>query len=159
MSFESEKQIDYIAKRSTESRDIGTEVKDVRELTELKKAAAKERAETVSREVKNTKQQMQNIIANMQQVVKAVLAIRQMLGLDINEGIPMVQQDEKKVEELKKKLENLRGELSGLRNALLLEEIKNLEEFGESFSENNVKREAEKRVDIILDSLGLNERE
>ncbi len=159
MSFESEKQIDYITKRSTESRDIGTEVKDVRELTELKKAAAKERAETVSREVKNTKQQMQNIIANMQQVVKAVLAIRQMLGLDINEGIPMVQQDEKKVEELKKKLENLRGELSGLRNALLLEEIKNLEESGESFSENNVKREAEKRVDIILDSLGLNERE
>jgi len=129
---ELEKNQDYLNRRAAESREAGFETKEDKEKAELKKAAARERAETVSKEVKNTKQQIQNIMASMQQVIQAVAAIRAQLQLaqQHEDDIPSVRHDKRRVGELNVKLMDLHSQLDGLKSALLEEEKKRLREEG-----------------------------
>jgi hypothetical protein len=121
-NFESESEVRR--KNLAEGREIGAESREKKEEEAEKRMGAMERAEKVSHEVKSTKKQMQNIVANMQQVVKAVQAIRVQLGLgsDGTQSIPSVVQDQKALDDLKKKLSKLTGQLSDLRVALVHEE-------------------------------------
>ncbi|OGH69135.1 MAG: hypothetical protein A2754_02535 [Candidatus Magasanikbacteria bacterium RIFCSPHIGHO2_01_FULL_47_8] len=141
-------------RRSLESAELNAEAKEKKEDEEAKKMAARERVEVVSREVKNTKQQIQNIIANMQQVVAAVAAIRVQLKLQ-DAAIPSVAADEKSLVKLQKKLTSLTSEIEDLRKALLLEERRAVAEDHEDWTAEAIVEEAEKRVVEVLKKLGL----
>ena len=143
--------------KTAEGRELGVEnSKESREQEELKKMAARERAEKTSREVKHTQKQMQNIMANMQQVIKAVQAIRQQLDLtEPDENIPSVARDQKNLQILQSKLADLTGQLADLRLALFQEELKEVEKDGGGWSEEEKQAEAKKRVEEILKKLGL----
>lgn len=139
-----------------EGREFGAEQKEKQMEEAEKKMAAKERVEVISKEVKNTKQQINNIIANMQQVVKAVAAIRAQLKVAHDDSsIPSVQRDQKNLEVLKKKLAGLYGEIKDLEGALLAEERKAVAEEHPDWTEEIIKAEAATRVKEILISLGV----
>lgn len=143
---------------SAESRDVGVEnsKESQEENEELKKMAALEKAEKTSREVKSTKKQMQNLMANMQAVVKAVQAIRQQLDLvDPDGNIPSVTQDQQSLQILQKKLAGLTGQMADLRTALFQEEYKEFQKSYRDWTEQELNQETEKRVLKILEKLGL----
>ena len=144
-------------KNLAEGREIGAESKEKKEEEAEKRMGAMERAEKVSHEVKSTKKQMQNIVANMQQVVKAVQAIRVQLGLGTNgsQSIPSVQQDQKALEDLKKKLSKLTGQLSDLRTALVHEEGEEMRKAHGDCGEEQINAEAERLAEELLKKLGL----
>ena len=74
MSFESENEL---RRNRSEGREIGVEANKEKQAEEMeKKMGAKERAEKTVREVRTTQQQAQRVMGSMQQVVKAVAAIR-----------------------------------------------------------------------------------
>lgn len=112
-----------------------------------KKMAARERVEMVSREVKNAKQQIQNIMGNMQAVVKAVAAIRAQLQLAQGGDIPSAKQDQKALGALKKKLSGLYGELNDLRVALLVEQRKSAQEENPDWPAEQIEMAAKKQVE------------
>ena len=142
---------------AAEGREIGVESnKEGQENQELKKMGAMERVEKTSRELKSTQKQMQNIMANIQQVVKAVQSIRQQLDLtEPDENIPSVARDQKNLQALQKKLVNLTGQLGDLKQALLQEEYSDVKKEHGDWSEDQIKHESEKRVSQILEKLGL----
>ncbi|MFA6486585.1 MAG: hypothetical protein WCT40_04450 [Candidatus Magasanikbacteria bacterium] len=151
---EQEKNQEALALRHTaEARDVGVETKEGREKAEAKKAGARERAEVVSKEVKNTKQQIQHIMANMQQVIAAVRAIREQLQLAKNgedEAIPSVRRDEQRIVGLKNKLMDLKSQLGDLKIALLAEEINRLREENPDLAMAYAQKQAEESVDRIM---------
>ncbi len=151
MSFESKNELRR--KNLAESAEISVEAKEKQIEEAEKKLAAKERVEIVSKEVKTTKNQIQNIVANMQQVVKAVAAIRAQLQIKNDDDIPSVKQDEKILESLKKKLDGLYGEINDLKGALLAEEIKSVGEDNPDLSFEEIEKEAERRVEKILENI------
>lgn len=136
---------------AAESKEKGTEEAE-------KKMAARERVEVVSREVKTTKQQIQNIMGNMQAVVKAVAAIRAQLQLAQGGSIPSAEQDKRSLAALKKKLTSLYGELNDLRGALLAEQRKNIQEENPDWSAEEIEKAAKKQVEELWKQLGLEER-
>lgn len=142
-----------------ESAEVAVESKEKQVEEAEKKLAAKERLEMTSREIKTTKNQIQNIVANMQQVVKAVAAIRAQLQLSQGGSIPSVQQDEKILQVLRSKLDALYGEIGDLKNALLAEEKKNVQEESPELAAEDVVREADRRVHEILEKLGVSKRD
>ncbi|MFA7654319.1 MAG: hypothetical protein WCX97_04805 [Candidatus Magasanikbacteria bacterium] len=141
-------------RNSYEGREVVFESKEDKEKAELKKAAARERAEVVSKEVKNTKQQIQSIMASMQQVIKAVAAIRAQLQLaqQPEDNIPSVRSDKRRVGELNVKLMDLGSQLDGLKSALLEEERKRLREEGK-LNGATLEIEANRLVEEILAKL------
>lgn len=141
---------------SREGRELSAEQKEKAVEQAEKKLAAKERAEVVSKEIKTTKNQIQHIVANMSQVIKAVAAIRAQLGVTTTGGIPSVDRDEKILEELKKKLAGLMGEIKDLKVALLAEEIKSVKEELPDWNDAAVFAEAEQRANRILEILDIN---
>jgi hypothetical protein len=153
---ESEKNQNRFRRNSVEGAEIGAEAKEKQIEEAEKKMGAKERAETISKEVKTTKNQIQNIVANMTQVIKAVAAIRAQLGLGVKGGaIPSVQKDEKILESLKKKLDGLFGEIEGLKKALVAEEEKAVREEHPDWKPEFIIEEAKKRVGEILKKLDI----
>lgn len=152
-------QDDELRRRSNvaEGREVSVESsKEGQENQELKKMGAMERVEKTSREVKSAQKQMQNIMANMQTVVKAVQAIRQQLELtEPDENIPSVARDQKNLQALQKKLANLTGQLGDLKQVLLKEEYNEVKKEHSNWSEDQIKQESEKRVSVILEKLGL----
>lgn len=144
-------------RNSSEGRELNAERKENKENEAEKKMAAMERAEKVSYEVKSTKKQMQNIVANMQQVVKAVQAIRIQLGLGTGLSIPSVVQDEKRLDQLKSKLSKLIGQLSDLRIALIHEESEEIRKTHVDWDETKIQAEAERLAEEVIIKLGLKE--
>lgn len=142
-------------KNYTEGAELAMESKEKGQEEAEKKMAARERVEAVSREVKNTKQQIQNIMGNMQQVVKAVAAIRAQLQLAQDGGIPSAKQDQRSLEALKKKLAGLYGELEDSRGALLVEQRKNVQEENPDWSADQIDATANKQVEELWAKLGL----
>ena len=67
--------------------------------------------------------------------------------------IPSVKQDEKILESLKKKLDGLYGEINDLKGALLAEEIKSVGEDNPDLSFEEIEKEAERRVEKILENI------
>lgn len=151
-----EKNNDAVRRKNyAEGAELSAESKEKGQEEAEKKMAARERVEVVSKEVKSTKQQIQNIMGNMQTVVKAVAAIRAQLQLAQNDNIPSVKQDQKTLEALKKKLAGLRGELKDLRGALLVEERKSAQEQNPDWSAEQIDATANKQVEGLWAELGL----
>jgi hypothetical protein len=150
MSFE--QSAENLRRRNrTEGAEIAAEAKEKSKDDALEKAmGARERAEVVSSEVQSTKKHMQNITMNMQQVVKAVSALRAQLALADDGGIPSVGQDQKVLEKLQQKMVDLKGRLKDLEMALIVEEKKKIMQENSGFSDEAVEAEAAKRVASLL---------
>lgn len=142
-------------RNATESAETNAEAKEKQVEEAEKKLAAKERAEVVGKEVKSTKQQIQHILANMQQVVLAVAAIRKQLQLSDDNVIPSVEQDKKSLDALRKKLDGLMSEMGDLRVALTAEETKAVQEEYPDWNAAAVAAEVEQRVTALYNKLAL----
>lgn len=152
-NIESEFKI-YKNRQTMERGEVLPESSEKKEGEEEKKMAARERAEQFSREVQNTKKQVQHILVNMQQVVQAVRMIREQLGL--GEGrIPSVGQDEKNLVKLRKKLLDFNNQMDDLKKALEQEEERAVREEYPDWTDEALSTEAARRVVELLQKLGL----
>ena len=148
MNIEKEKYNSAERERDYESR----ESKEGEVDAELKKASAMEKADYLVKEVKTSKQQMQNIILNMQQVVQAIRQLRTQLQLVQDDNDPTsIQQDKKKVEELKFKIKDYIGEVEKMREDLIREEMEELKKgIGINMSEEDLRAKAEESVEKMI---------
>lgn len=143
--------------RQTEGAEAGWEERESKEQQEDKEMGAKERMEQTAVEVKNTKRRMRNIMVNMQQVMSAVRAIRQQLGLIDSGEVPAVKRDQRLLDELKKKLAGLLGRMADLKLALKQEETAKLRQMNPNLSQEQLEAEVRKRVRTILIEMGVEE--
>ncbi len=93
---------------------------------ELKAAAAMERADFLSREVKSNQQQMQNIVVHMQQVIAAIKKLRAELDLSGNEDSSSVEEDTRRIAKLKTQIQEYRTELEAMRGDLIMEQTQEI---------------------------------
>lgn len=93
---------------------------------ELKAAAAMERADFLSREVKSSQQQMQNIVMHMQQVIAAIKKLRAELNLTGTEDVNSVEEDTRRIAKLKTQIQEYRAELESMREDLVREQTQDL---------------------------------
>jgi phenylalanyl-tRNA synthetase alpha subunit len=154
MSFEKESE-NRLRRNRVEGQELNVESKEKQDEELEKKLGAKERMEQVTHEVKNTKQQMQNIMMNMQQVVKAVAAIRAQLNLNNEADIPSAKQDQKELELLQKKLQNFKNQLDDLRPVLVEEERVRLAVQYPDLKDHELLDQAEKNVTIMFQKLNI----
>ena len=149
MSIETEKKI-YSSEqeKSHESR----EPKEGEVDSELKKASAMEKADYLVKEVKSSKQQMQNIVLHMQEVTQAIRNLRTQLQLAQSSDDPTsVVQDKKKVEELKLKIKDYVGEVEKMREDLIREEMDELQKgVGINMSEKELRLRAGESVEQLI---------
>lgn len=89
---------------------------------ELKAAAAMERADFLSREVKTNQKQVQNIMIHLQQVLAAIKTLRAQLDLPISDEASSVEEDTRRVMNLKKMISEYCAELESLRPELIREQ-------------------------------------
>lgn len=109
--------------KQKENREEGKELRDDKE---LKAAAAMERADFLSREVKSSQQQMQNIVIHLQQVIAAIKKLRIQLDLPGNEDVSSVEEDARRVAKLKIQIQQYRAELESMREELIREQAEDL---------------------------------
>ncbi len=155
MSFESENQ--QRVNRS-EGREIGVEASKEKQAEELeKKLGARERAEQVTKEVRTTQQQAQRVMGSMQQVVKAVAAIRAQLQLSpqADSVIPSVEQDQKTLDLLKKKMFDLKSQLGDLKAVLTAEHRRDIEAEHADWTPKQVEEAAAALTEDWVKRLGL----
>ena len=120
---------------------------------ESKIAAALERADYLVREVKTSKQQMQNIILHMQEVLAALQNLRAQLQLNNTQPTDAnsVVQDKKRVEKLKEKISQYKEELLKMKDDLIAEQVENLKQNGETNANDEVvRKKAEEMVAKIM---------
>ncbi|MBI2443660.1 MAG: hypothetical protein HYV42_00240 [Candidatus Magasanikbacteria bacterium] len=154
--YQPETTADRLPRRHyAEATELSAEAKEKQAEKTDKKFAARERMEQTSREIKNTKNLIQNIIANMQQVVAAVAAIRAQLGLSSGGAVPSVAGDEERLAQLRRKLDGLHSELRDLEQALLAEERRGIQEENPDWSAEQISQEANRRVQAIVQELGI----
>lgn len=110
--------------RSRESK----ESKEAELSSEAQAAASMERAEIIVKEVKNNKQQMQNILMHMGQVQQAIKNLRKQLALQDSEDAASVAQDAETVARLKKQIVEYREEILAMRDDLLRAQLLELAE-------------------------------
>ncbi len=156
MSFESDNEM---RRNAAERREAGVEANKEKQAEEMeKKMGAKERAEKVTREVRTTQQQAQRVMGSMQQVVKAVAAIRAQLKLTTKPGddsIPSVEQDKKVLEQLQKKMFDLKSQLGDLRTVLTQENARDVEKEHPGWDAAQVQQAAEALTEEWVKRLGL----
>lgn len=113
-------------RRSQEAREV-KENKEGADEQELEIAAALERADLIFKEVKQSKQQIQNIILHLQTVVAAIRQLRRQLQLaEGNDDPASVARDKKRIAELKKKINAYGDELKKMRGDLIREQQEEL---------------------------------
>ncbi len=152
--IETEKGLEKIfGRNSFEGQEAGFESREDKEEQEAKKAAVRERAEQMIKETQSAKKMMQNIIANMQQVMNAVQQIRKQLQIGDEGAIPSVARDQKIVESLKKKLMDYRSQMEDLRLALLVEEKAELKKENPSANESEIEKMAQEKVEEMMKKL------
>ncbi|KKQ26955.1 MAG: hypothetical protein US42_C0018G0029 [Candidatus Magasanikbacteria bacterium GW2011_GWC2_37_14] len=141
-----------LRRRGVESREFGVENKESKENEELKAAAAMERADTIIREAKNSKKQMQNIVVHMQTVISAIRQLRTQLQLvQKDDDDSSVKQDKKKIAELTKKLEDYGDELIKMKADLIREQMEELKnDIGEGGSLEELQKKAEALVEELI---------
>lgn len=138
-----------------EMRDRAREMKETKEDkedSELKAAAAMERADYLVHEVKTSQNQMQNILLHMQSVLKAIRELR--TALQIPQGTSdaaSIERDKKRLEDLQKKIAAYRNELVAMKGDLLIEQIRILRENNPDKSEKALQEEARILVEAMLD--------
>lgn len=147
--MESEKDI---FKNSREAREVGYESKEGEKDPELQAAAAMERADYLVKEVKSSKQQMQNIVMHMMQVKQAIQQIRAQLQLQADEDSTSLQQDQVRIDSLKKKIDEYKVELINMQDDLVREQMIELKNgIGAMWSEEEIGKKAKEMVENLLE--------
>ncbi|PIR78445.1 MAG: hypothetical protein COU28_01545 [Candidatus Magasanikbacteria bacterium CG10_big_fil_rev_8_21_14_0_10_36_16] len=129
------------------------EVEKNKEMTpEAKAAATRERAELLVKEVKSSKQQIQNIMLNVNQVLQAIKALRAQLQLATNDGdsISSVEQDKKSIEKLKKKIAGHTDELFKIKEELIVAHANQMAESQGIILTDELKEKARNLVENLL---------
>lgn len=149
MSIETEEQF---RKRSHEREPLREqkETKEAEANEELKRAAAMERADYLAKEVKQSKQQIQNILLHMQQVLAAIQALRDELNLSVSEDASSVAEDKKRVAALRKKINEHQKEIQTMREDLIREQVAQLKEEGAGGGLDVLRARAENMVDNLI---------
>jgi len=151
MHSETEQERRKRSREATERAYEAREAKESEQDEELKAAAAMERADFLSKEVKQSSQQMQNIILHMQQVRSAIAQLRVQLQLPGDDTSASVAQDEKRVAQLRKKIAAYQDELRKMRADLIREEMQELQNgVGVAMTTEQLQRLAETRVDAMI---------
>ena len=109
--------------RQREVKETDRESEDNKE---LQAAAALERADYLTREVKTSQNQMQNIVIHMQQVVAAIKKLRAELDLPTNEEASSVEEDGRRISKLKIQIQEYRSELESMREDLVNEQTQEI---------------------------------
>jgi len=117
--------------------------------TEIKQAAAKERAEVLVEATKNSSTQMKNIAAHIAQVQNTIAQIRAALSLPNHPTDPSsIEQDKAQLLRLQKQIEQYRGELLSLKK----EEIQKLHP---EMDAPTLEKAAEEQIVALLKSVAL----
>ena len=133
--------------QSPEARENAREMKN----PEAKAAAARERAEYISKEVKQSRNQIKNIMVNMQMVIQAIRNLRAQLDLVASgDGAQSVEQDQARVDKLKKQVVRHLDDLERMRDDLIREEIERLRADGEVGVVGDLTSVAVARVDKFI---------
>jgi len=136
--------------KSPEARENAREM----EKPEAKAAAARERAEYISKEVKQTRGQIKNIMMNMQIVMKAIRDLRAQLDLVVDGSDPeSVEQDRSRVDKLKKQVADHLSELERMRDDLVREELERMRSEGQVGDIGDLTAAAVARVDGFIAEL------
>jgi hypothetical protein len=135
--------------RTRESRESREAESD----EELKAGAAMERADFLVKEVKQSKQQMQNIVLHMQQVTDAIRKLRQELALADSGGPASVARDKKRIDALKEKIKAYRREILDMREDLIREQAEELKKSGFTENANVLRGEAERLVEELMNQI------
>ncbi len=142
-----------ILKKSREAREINYESKEGEPDPELQAAASLERADYLVKEVKSSKQQMQNIALHIQQVKQAIKQIRAELQLRSAGNTTSTDQDEVRLNKLKNQIEEYQDELVKMRDDLVKEQIEELKKTTDAnVTLEGLKQKAEKMVDELINS-------
>lgn len=139
-----------------ENRDLSHENRENKEDNkmdkELRAAAALERADYLSREVKTSQNQMQNIMLHIQAVLQAIKELRKVLSLP-ESGADSIQEDQRQVEKLRERITGYREELEKMKGDLILEHIKKLHEDNPQALPDALEAEATRKVEELYASL------
>ena len=156
MSFESEQQENIRRSREARERDVEQRESKESEMTpEAQAAATMERADFLVKEVKSGKQQIQNIVVHMQQVLQAIQALRQQLQIQSDDTASSVQHDEKHIENLKKKIATHKDELLKMKDELVAAQTEQIREGeGVGLTDLQLKTKAEEMVERIMREVG-----
>jgi len=151
MTFETEADLRK-SSRETEAIRESRESREQEVDPELAAAAAMERADFIVKEVKQGKQQMQNIVLHMQQVKKAIAQLRVQLQLQASDDQESsVSRDEERVKELKEQIREYQDELVKMRGDLIREEMEELKNgVGVGMSTDELQARAEKSIDAMI---------
>ncbi len=119
---------------------------------ELQKAAARERAELLVKEVKQNKQQMKNILMHVQQVISAIRQLRVQLQLADDTNDPSsIKQDKELVAKLQKQMSKYIEEIVKMRGDLIREQIEELKNsVGVGMSTEQLQKKATEMVDEMI---------
>ena len=151
MTLEFEKTFENKVERQAEQRESKEAEKD----PELLAAASMERADLLVREVKSSKQQMQNIAVNIASVKKTIQQLRaqlQLATLDNDDDPASIKQDKKAMEELQKKIAYHYDELLKMRDELITEQMKEIQNKMPHLSVGDQQIQAQELVDQLLES-------
>lgn len=144
-------------KKHPEARDFGRESKENAEQdnAELKAAAAMERADFLSREVKSSQKQMQNIILHVQAVLAAIKQLRAQLELPEVGTTESVEEDKKRALALQVQIKNYQAELIAMREDLVREQTEELAKLQPGTARVELERLAEEKVTKLYAELGI----
>ena len=123
MSTHPERRELAVSRESRESKESKENEID----PELAAAATLERADYLVKEVKSSKQQMQNILIHMTQVQQAIAQIRAQLQLVGDIDATSAQHDQAQVKKLQEKISLYKDELRQMRETLITEQTKLLQ--------------------------------
>lgn len=132
--------------RSREQREVKEHEID----PELAAAATRERADYLVKEVKSSKQQMQNILVHMAQVQSAIAQIRAQLALVAQGDDTSLAQDSDRVDALRKKIAAHTEELEHMRGDLVKIAEQELHAAGVAGSPDELRTQAEAHVSALL---------
>jgi len=150
MSLETEQEFRKRSREAERSRE-SRESKEAEADPELAAAATLERADYLVKEVKQGKQQMQNILIHMQQVKTAIRQLRQQLQLADGDDSGSVQHDAARVEELKKQVKGYQEELVKMRSDLVREQMSELKNgIGVGLTTAELQARAEGVIDAMI---------
>jgi len=120
---------------------------------ELKAAAAMERADYLTGEIKSSKKQIQNIVVHMSQVLQALKQLRAQLQLSEDGDHASLEQDNKRIEELKSKISEHKDELIKMKDELIVGYMNELQKQDATMGESALREKAEQAVDNVLNEL------
>ncbi|HAT04005.1 MAG TPA: hypothetical protein DCS29_04520 [Candidatus Magasanikbacteria bacterium] len=154
MSLETE-QSELRRSREAQERAVESRESKEKEVSEdVKAAATMERADFLVKEVKGSKQQIQNIMLHMQQVLQAITALRQQLQIQTDDATNSVEQDKERVEKLKEKIAAHKDELLKMKDELITAQAEQIREGeGAGMSDEKLRERAQEMVERIMEGI------